>query len=187
MLSPTPAGRDYLRKLFLCFQGPAAVPANFFLLLLTMLLLSMQLSVMSSYDTKVLLSPSLSNTSRRHPNLVMVTTPTQTRFKPGFRNAPPFRVFARENWLNILTQLLCLTASILLYTFCPPILPRYFPNFDGVEMSAAGFRYAQPVRPEIIGTYPMAVLSYAIPAIVMGGLGLWVTRDFWDTNAAVSS
>ncbi|RAR12091.1 molybdenum cofactor biosynthesis prote [Stemphylium lycopersici] len=160
MLSSTSVGRDDLGKPFLCDQRPAAVSASFLFLA----------------------SP---NATAQHSDLIMATAPAQNRFKPGFCNAPTFHVFARKNWLNILTQLLCLTASILLYTLCPPILPRYFPNFDGVEMSAAGSKYAQPVRPEIIGTYPMAVLSYAIPAIVMGGLGLWVIRDFWDTNAAL--
>jgi hypothetical protein len=88
--------------------------------------------------------------------------------------------------MDISTQLLCLTTALLLYTFCPPILPRYFPFYPGVERSAWGIKYGQEVRGEYVNTWVMAVISYAVPAGVMGAVGVWVVRDFGDGNAAVS-
>lgn len=108
-------------------------------------------------------------------------------FIPGFRNQPPFRVWFCYNWLDIATQLLCLLAALLIYQFSPPLMPRYFPLYAGVERSSWGHKYGRPYMKEYINTWVSAVVSYAVPAAVMGAIGLWGTRDFWDGNAAVRS
>jgi hypothetical protein len=106
---------------------------------------------------------------------------------PGFRNPVPFRTFVRHNWLNIATQIACLGLAMAIYTFLPPLSPPLFAVYDGVMMSASGQAFAQPLRKEYINTAVMSILSYAGPAIIIGGVGgLWVLRDFNDSNAAVS-
>jgi diacylglycerol diphosphate phosphatase/phosphatidate phosphatase len=105
---------------------------------------------------------------------------------PGFTNAPPFLQFLRLSWPDITTQLLCLAAALLLYSFCPPIMPRVFPVFDGYEASTFGLGHGLPVDAEFINTWVMAVIAYSVPALVMGAFGLWAIRDFYDSNAAVS-
>jgi diacylglycerol diphosphate phosphatase/phosphatidate phosphatase len=105
---------------------------------------------------------------------------------PGFHNPPPFLVFLRHNWYDIATQLLCVLLAFLLYTFCPPIMPRYVPYYPGIEKSAWGMAHSRPLLPEYINTLVSAVLSFAVPAVVMGAIALWGTRRFEDGNAAVS-
>jgi hypothetical protein len=38
---------------------------------------------------------------------------------------------------------------------------------------------------EILNTWVMAVISYAAPVIILGVLGLWAVRDFYDANAVM--
>jgi hypothetical protein len=116
----------------------------------------------------------------------MVAITPRNRLVPGFYNNPPFLQFLRHNWLDIFTQLLCLFIALLLYSFCPPLLPRYFPIFPGVETTSWGLKHGQPLRAEYLNTWVMAVMSYAVPAAIMGAIGLWFIRDFNDGNAAVS-
>jgi diacylglycerol diphosphate phosphatase/phosphatidate phosphatase len=104
---------------------------------------------------------------------------------PGFHKPPPFLTFLRYNWFDIATQLLCLLAAILLYTFCPPLLPRYFPVFPGIEKTTWGMKHSQPYRPEYVDTIMSGVVSFVGPALVMGAIALWGTRGFGDGNAAV--
>lgn len=40
---------------------------------------------------------------------------------------------------------------------------------------------------EYINTFESAVISFVVPLGVMGILGLWWYRDFWETDAAVST
>jgi diacylglycerol diphosphate phosphatase/phosphatidate phosphatase len=106
-------------------------------------------------------------------------------WKPGFLNAPPFFAFFRSSGIHIATQLCCLAVALLLYTFCPPVMGRVFPVFPGFETSPFGLRHGLPVEPEYINTWVMAVIAYAIPALVMGAFGLWAIKDFYDANASV--
>lgn len=55
---------------------------------------------------------------------------------PGFLNPPPFLTFLRHCWYDIATQLVCLLTAFMLYKFCPPIMPRYFPFYPGFETSS---------------------------------------------------
>jgi len=41
--------------------------------------------------------------------------------------------------------------------------------------------------PEYIDTNVSAVVSFVGPFLVIGALGLWKVRMFWDTHTAVSS
>lgn len=119
----------------------------------------------------------LSQPTERHPRL--------HAFKPGFRNSPPFMVWLRHSWLDILTQLLCLLVAELIYLFARPLLPRYFPLYRGVQMSVWGIAHGKPVLREYITTLASAVVSFAVPFVIMGAVGLWGVRDFWESNAAV--
>lgn len=106
---------------------------------------------------------------------------------PGFTNPLPFRQFVRGNWLNIITQLACLGLAMAIYFLATPLTPPLFAAYDGVMTSSAGLQLAYPLRKEFINTAVMGVIAYAFPAIIMGGIGgLWVLRDFNDSNAAVS-
>ncbi|CAO2652330.1 Nn.00g006130.m01.CDS01 [Neocucurbitaria sp. VM-36] len=107
--------------------------------------------------------------------------------KPGFHDRPPFKRWVRQNWSDIATQLLCLLTAFLIYTLAPPLLPRYFPLYPGIERSSFGRKYGQPYIGEYITTIVSAVVSFAVPAAIMGAIGLWGTRQFADGNAAVSS
>jgi diacylglycerol diphosphate phosphatase/phosphatidate phosphatase len=104
---------------------------------------------------------------------------------PGFHNPPPFLFFLRHNWYDIGTQLLCLLLALLLYSFVPPIMPRHFPLFPDIEKTAWGMKHSQPYLREYVDTIVSAVVSFVIPAAVMGGIALWGTRSFEDGNAAV--
>jgi diacylglycerol diphosphate phosphatase/phosphatidate phosphatase len=105
---------------------------------------------------------------------------------PGFNNPPPFKTFFLANYPDIITQFLCLGAAFFLYTYCPPIMPRYFPIYIGVRESEWGIKHGKPYITEYINTWVSAVSSFAVPALIMGAIGLWGTRSFEDGNAAVS-
>jgi diacylglycerol diphosphate phosphatase/phosphatidate phosphatase len=107
------------------------------------------------------------------------------RLKPGFRNAPPFRVFVRRNWLDIVTQLVCLLVAWAIYLLAKPLLPRYFPLYPGIGTSAWGIKYGKPLLKEYVSTPVSAAVSFVVPLVVMGAFGLWGTREFWESNAAV--
>lgn len=115
-------------------------------------------------------------------------TPTlRRRLTPGFRNQPPtFKAFVAANWPDILTQLSCILAAYLIYTFCPLVMPRYFALYDGVRHSSWGVAHGKPYITEYIDTNVSAATSFVIPFLTMGAIGLWHTRDFADTHAAVS-
>ncbi|KAH7066592.1 phosphatidic acid phosphatase type 2/haloperoxidase [Paraphoma chrysanthemicola] len=119
-------------------------------------------------DPKAILPP-----RRRHP------------LSPGFTNSPPFTIFLRNNWSDILTQLLCLAAAELLYEFCPPVMPRYFPLYPGVETSAWGMKHSKPYLSEYVSTLVSAIVSFAVPAACMGAVALWGTRRFEEGNVAL--
>ncbi|KAF1844094.1 acid phosphatase/Vanadium-dependent haloperoxidase [Cucurbitaria berberidis CBS 394.84] len=106
-------------------------------------------------------------------------------FIPGFRDRPPFIQWLRRNWLDIATQLLCLLTSFLIYTFSPPLLPRYFPLYPGIERSGFGRKYGQPYMGEYVSTLTSAIVSFGAPAAILGAIALWGTRRFRDGNAAL--
>jgi diacylglycerol diphosphate phosphatase/phosphatidate phosphatase len=135
--------------------------------------------------------PDPPHSSNRTESDIEANTPTspyrrRPAFVPGFNDPPPFLVFLRYNWYDIGTQLLCLLIAFLLYKFCPPIMPRYFPLYSDIEKSAWGMKHSQPYLPEYITTNTSAIVSFVVPAMIMGGIALWGTRRFEDGNAAVS-
>ncbi|KAF2124762.1 PAP2-domain-containing protein [Dothidotthia symphoricarpi CBS 119687] len=95
------------------------------------------------------------------------------RLLPGFDDRPPFMLWLRLCWLDVLTQLLCLLAAFLIYTFVPPVMPRYFPLYTGIERSPWGLQHGHPYLSEYITTTVSAVVSFAVPAAIMGTIGLW--------------
>ena len=119
------------------------------------------------------------------PKAVQQQRRRRDRLKPGFRNAPPFRVFVRRNWLDIVTQLVCVLVAWAIYLLAKPLMPRYFPLYPGVGTSAWGLKYGKPLLTEYVSTPVSAAVSFAVPLLVMGAFGLWGTRDFWESNAAV--
>jgi hypothetical protein len=109
------------------------------------------------------------------------------RLIPGFYDPPPFSRFLRTNGYDIATQLLCAALAFVLYKYCPPIMPRYFPYYPGIEKSSWGMAHSKPHLKEYINTILSAVTSFVVPAMVMGAIALWGTRRFEDGDAAVSS
>ena len=104
---------------------------------------------------------------------------------PRFHNNPPFLVWLRYSWLDILTQLSCLLIAEMIYLFAAPLMPRYFPLYPGIWTSAWGLKYGQPLLDEYINTLQSAIISFVVPLGIMGAIGLWYVRDFWESNAAV--
>lgn len=104
---------------------------------------------------------------------------------PAFSNNPPFKTWLRVSWLDIATQLTCLLIAEVIYLFATPLMPRYFPYFDGVWTTEWGLAHGKPLLAEYITTLVSAIISFAVPFVVMGAIGLWCIRDFWETNAAV--
>ncbi|KAH7401283.1 phosphatidic acid phosphatase type 2/haloperoxidase [Pyrenochaeta sp. MPI-SDFR-AT-0127] len=118
------------------------------------------------------------------------TSPAEVRRRrdvivPGFRTRPPFRIWLRHHWLDIATQLLCLLTAFLIYSFAPLVLPQYFPLYPGIERTEWGRAYGKPYMAEYITTLVSAVVSFAAPAVIMGAVSLWGTREFEDGNAAL--
>jgi diacylglycerol diphosphate phosphatase/phosphatidate phosphatase len=86
-----------------------------------------------------------------------------------------------------LTQLLCVLGAYLIYLFGTPLLPRYLPLYSGLHTTSWGLKYGKPYMTEYINTTVSAVVSFAGPFLVIGAVGLWKVRKFWDTHTAVSS
>ncbi|KAF2683589.1 PAP2-domain-containing protein [Lentithecium fluviatile CBS 122367] len=111
-------------------------------------------------------------------------SPFRRLLPPKFPDQPTFREFFRRSWLDILTQLLCTLAALLIYLFAEPLLPRHFPLYRGVETSPWGLKHGKPVLKEYISTTVSAVVSFVVPLAVIAILGAWRVRSFWDTNSA---
>lgn len=121
------------------------------------------------------------------PEAQLRNTPLRRRdaFVPGFYNRPPFMVWLRHSWLDILTQLLCVFASGMIYFFAKPLMPRHFPLYAGVERSEWGLKHGKPYLDEYITSGVSAILAYVVPLVSLFVIGLWGVRDFWESNAAV--
>jgi diacylglycerol diphosphate phosphatase/phosphatidate phosphatase len=65
-------------------------------------------------------------------------------------------------------------------------MPRYFPYYPGIEKSSWGMAHSRPCIKEYVNTIVSAVVSFVVPAAVMGVIALWGTRRFEDGDAAVS-
>ncbi|KAF3036990.1 hypothetical protein E8E11_003521 [Didymella keratinophila] len=104
---------------------------------------------------------------------------------PKFNNNPLFKTWLKVSWLDIATQLACLLIAELIYLFATPLTPRYFPLFHGVWTSSWGLAHGKPLLAEYITTLVSAIISFAVPFAIMGAIGLWCIRDFWETNAAI--
>ncbi|KAF2997845.1 hypothetical protein E8E13_002048 [Curvularia kusanoi] len=107
------------------------------------------------------------------------------RLTPGFRNAPGFGVWLRRCWIDVLTQLGCVLVAGAIYFFAAPLMPRRFPLYPGVGSGEWGMKYGKPLLREYVNTPVSAGVSFAVPAVVMGAVGLWGVRDFWEGNAAI--
>jgi diacylglycerol diphosphate phosphatase/phosphatidate phosphatase len=131
------------------------------------------------------------NASETKPPTASELDPPKTsrveKLKPGYRNAPPFKTWLKTSWLDITTQLACLLIAELIYLLATPLMPRYFPLFDGVWTTSWGLRYGKPLLAEYITTLVSAIISFAVPFLVMGAIGFWYVRDYWESNAAVST
>lgn len=133
------------------------------------------------------------------PSLPPTKRPLHHRLLPRFPDAPPFRLWLRRSWLDILTQLLCVLTAYLIYMFGRPLMPRLLPLFPGIERTPWGIKHGQPYMAEYVTTVVSAVVSFLGPFAVMGGVGLWMSAresrrgnakggdswGFWDSNAAV--
>ncbi|KAF1914679.1 phosphatidic acid phosphatase type 2/haloperoxidase [Ampelomyces quisqualis] len=111
--------------------------------------------------------------------------PRRRALLPGFTNPPSIRTFLRHNAHDISTQLLCLLTAYILYQFCPPIMPRHFPFYPGIEKTAWGMKHSKPHMAEYITTNVSAVTSFAVPAAIMGVYAVWWERKFQGANAAL--
>lgn len=122
------------------------------------------------------------------PDLETLEKPPSQRSNliPGFHNPPPFLLWLRHSWLDILTQLLCLLVAEMIHLFGSPVMPRYFPLYPGVLTSSWGLAHGRPYLPEPIPTWISAMVSFAVPFVVMGAVGIWWDRVFWECDAAVS-
>ncbi|EMD94910.1 hypothetical protein COCC4DRAFT_43272 [Bipolaris maydis ATCC 48331] len=114
----------------------------------------------------------------------MLTPGKHHWLRPGYYNTPSFRQICRDSWLNVLTETLCVIISIILWRFCPPLIPYNFPYFEGVETHPIGLKYSQPLREEYIDTIMMAAISFLVPSSIMLVMNLWVLRDYYNWDAS---
>jgi hypothetical protein len=105
---------------------------------------------------------------------------------PGFPDRGSFMGCIRNAWLDVATQILCVLVSGAIWLFARPILPQVFPLYRGIETSAWGLKYGRPYRFELITTLASALLSFIVPFLIIGAVGLWGVRRFWESHAAVS-
>jgi hypothetical protein len=105
---------------------------------------------------------------------------------PGFRDPVSFKGWFRYSWLDVATQILCVLVSGAIWLFARPILPQVFPLYRGIETSAWGLKYGRPYRLELITTLASALVSFIVPFLIIGAVGLWGVRRFSESNAAVS-
>jgi hypothetical protein len=105
---------------------------------------------------------------------------------PGFHDTDSFKGLFRHSWLDVATQILCVLVSGAIWLFARPILPQVFPLYRGIETSAWGLKYGRPYRLELITTLASALVSFIVPFLIIGAVGLWGVRRFWESHAAVS-
>lgn len=166
---PMPQHRAYpLRRLY---TQPASQRKN---------IISPLAATMSGQSKPPLIDPE----ARTPPQLSPPEKP-HNRLIPGYDDKPPVMVWVRRSWLDLLTLALCTIASPIIYFFASPILPHYFPLFPGVRFTEWGMTHGLPLRPEYVNTFVSAGVGFLVPATIMGAMGLWMVRSFWDSNAAV--
>jgi hypothetical protein len=112
-----------------------------------------------------------------------------------FRDAPCFLVFVKENWLDLLSCLLCNLFALLFVFVIPLPFQRYrvFPitqpnglhTTDERASSVADQHIAYPYFPEIIDTVQSALISWAIPSTIIVLISVWRIGSFQDCNSAV--
>ncbi|KAF2874028.1 phosphatidic acid phosphatase type 2/haloperoxidase [Massariosphaeria phaeospora] len=110
--------------------------------------------------------------------------PKKRRFALAPDQPPSFMYWLRRNWLDILTQLLCVGAAYAIYRAASP-RQKFFPYYPGIERSDWGLRHSQPYRSEYINTIVSAVLSFVVPLIIISLVGLLKDKSYWNTNNAV--
>ncbi|PSN74543.1 PAP2-domain-containing protein [Corynespora cassiicola Philippines] len=104
---------------------------------------------------------------------------------PPFPDAPTPRLFFTLCGFDIFTQILCNLLALALYLYGRPVMTRYFPYYHGISHNSWGLRHGMPLLPEYVSTGQSAVMSFFLPAIIIGLLGMHKVRSFWDTNAAL--
>ncbi|KAF1949989.1 PAP2-domain-containing protein [Byssothecium circinans] len=116
-----------------------------------------------------------------------VSPPPKRNFPQQFPDQPSFSTFIKLFWIDILFQLLCALSALMIYLFAKPLLPRYFPVYDGMATSAWGLKHGRHFRPEYITTLVSALVSFFVPVAAVVIVGLCRARSFWDVNAAIMS
>jgi hypothetical protein len=104
---------------------------------------------------------------------------------PGFHDTVSFKGLVRHSWLDVATQVLCVLVSGAIWLFARPILPQVFPLYRGIETSAWGLKHGRPYRLELITTLASALVSFIVPFLIIGAVGVWGVRRFWEYSAAV--
>ncbi|KAF2715567.1 PAP2-domain-containing protein [Pleomassaria siparia CBS 279.74] len=98
---------------------------------------------------------------------------------------PTFRTFIRLCWLDILTQLLCTGLAFLLYKLAPPLAPKHFMVYPGMERSGVAMRYGKPYMKEYISTLVSAIVSVLVPLLVLLAVEAIRGGGFWEVNSAI--
>ncbi|KAF2259905.1 PAP2-domain-containing protein, partial [Lojkania enalia] len=96
---------------------------------------------------------------------------------------PPFRVFLRDNWVDLLTLLIADIGALVLWIWVPLFTSQLFPvrQNGGVVWP----EYAYPLRREYIPTWLSAVISFFVPFAVMGLASIFLIGSFYDANSAI--
>jgi hypothetical protein len=137
-------------------------------------------------SSKSLALPKAQDVETGVPIIPVVPRRRRDAWIPGFHDEKSFRGWLRHSWLDIATQILCVLVSGAIWLFARPVLPQVFPLYRGIETSAWGLKYGRPYRLELITTLASALVSFIFPFLIIGAVGAWGVRRFWESNAAVS-
>jgi hypothetical protein len=137
-------------------------------------------------SSKSLALPKAQDVEPGVPIIPIVPRRRRDALLPGFHDKGSFKGWIRHSWLDVVTPFLCVLVSGAIWLFARPILPQLFPLYRGIETSAWGLKYGRPYRLELITTLASALVSFVVPFLVIGMVGLWGVRRFWESNAAVS-
>ncbi|KAF2737209.1 acid phosphatase/Vanadium-dependent haloperoxidase [Polyplosphaeria fusca] len=163
--------------------------------------LPVHIALPTSYDGTV------SDPEPYNPSLAMPTpssllktasnSPPKKRNKRGyllFPDEPPFKKFLKDNWLDLITMLVCdVVASVLVflvplpfthYQLFPITEPQFMHPASSERGSIVNPEIAYPYLPEIISTLTSAIVCFLVPFFTMLLISVSRIRSFDDFNSA---
>jgi hypothetical protein len=99
------------------------------------------------------------------------------RSKLWFEDSPPFKVYIRSEWKDLLITVSLLILSLMLYVYARPPPTHHF-LLDQEK-------YSHPLLTEFITTEVAVAMSFGVSFLVMMLCGISLQSGYWDTHSAV--